>query len=634
MANPAGTTNVPSISWGPLGPVSPSGPAILAGEQQDWNVAFNVTFNWNGSTPQGQLVSSLAAAINNCYQLVVYYATQTDPAFAQGRMQDAIGHIFPGPTFNRNPALPTTLQIACSGSTASLPAGPTSYATVYDSAGNLYQCTEAGTLPSGGGSITLSFACTVPGPIAVPGSVQIYQNIPGWDSASVVSGVIGQNVETSQQFEQRRLASVAANSTNKNDAMLGAVLGVPGVLDGYVIDNPTNSPATIGGVVLPANTQYIAVTGGVAATVAQAIFDKRTPGIPLYAGNASQVVSDPNPLYSPPAPQYTITWEIPASLQVYFAVNIINGPTVPADAVTQVQNAIIAAFTGTASGATFAGSISGNTLTVTSVQNGTIGIGQSISGAGVAVGTTINGLGTGQGNAGIYTVSLAQAVPSTTMTAAPLSNLLPTPPRARIGSTILAAQYGYVIANLGSWAQVRTLQVGSNNTAGAVVDGSISGDTLTVTAVTSGALAVGQWISGGDALNAISPGTTITAFGSGSGGTGTYTISNTLTVAGATFTGTRNTASQITATLVTGTIGVGDVIAGTGIPTGTTITGQISGTPGGAGVYSTSVDTSASSASVTCTVVVTAAAANQNNVVVNINQEPQVGSGNIAVTIN
>lgn len=68
---------------------------------------------------------------------------------------------------------------------------------------------------------------------------------------------------------------------------------------------------------------------------------------------------------------------------------------------------------------------------------------------------------------------------------------------------------------------------------------------------------------------------------------------------GATFTGTRNTASQITAASVVGLISVGDTIAGTGIPGGTTITSQISGTTGSAGVYATSVDTTAASAAVT-----------------------------------
>ena len=55
----------------------------------------------------------------------------------------------------------------------------------------------------------------------------------------------------------------------------------------------------------------------------------------------------------------------------------------------------------------------------------------------------------------------------------------------------------------------------------AVFTASISGSTMTVTAVTSGTLAVGQMISG----SGVTQYTIITALGTGTGGTGTYTVS-------------------------------------------------------------------------------------------------------------
>jgi hypothetical protein len=628
MAN-VGNTNVPAISWGPLGPIAPSGPAILAGVQQDYNVSFNVTFNWsNGSAPQSQLASSQAACINNFYQIITYYVTQTDPAYAQERMQDAIARIN---FLTRNPAEPTTLQIECiGGSLTPIPGGPTTFALVQDQAGNLYQCTGGGTIPSGGGSITLQFAALIPGPIPIPETVEIYQAIPGWDAAVVVSGDVGQNTETSQQFELRRQQSVAANAVNSNTAILGAVLSVPGVLDAYVIDNPTNSPATIGGYTLAANSVYVAATGGLSSAVAQAIWKKKPPGIPMN-GNTTVAVEDTNPAYSPPFPTYNITFNIPATLPIYFAINIANSPLVPSTAVALVQAAIIAAFTGTTAGATFVGSIAGTTLTVTSISAGTIGVGQTISGPNVVPGTTITALGTGQGNAGTYVVNTTQTVASTTITAAPVTNT-PTPPRARIGSVIYAIQYGAVVAALGPWAAIRTIQVGSANSAGAVVVGSVAGTVLTVTAVVSGTLAVGQWVTGLDSVSGIPVGTTIVSLGSGSGGTGTYNLSASATVAGATFTGS-GSGTNLTTTSVTGTIGIGDVIAGTGVPTGTTIVSQTSGTPGGAGVYVTSGATTASSASITAGITVTAVAAGSADVAVGIGQEPTLNAGDIAVTV-
>lgn len=561
MAN-IGTTNVPAVQWGPLGPIAPTGPAVLAGVQADYNVAFNVTFNWNLNTPQGQLASTQAAAVNNANQLQVYYATQVDPAYSQGRMQDAIGRV----TFQKRlPSIPTTLQVACLGGVdVVIPAGPT-FGTLKDPSGNLYQCTEAGTIPAGG-SITLTFAAIVPGPIAVPQSVAIYQAIPGWDTATIITGVQGQNVESSQQFELRRQQSVAKNAVNANTAILGAVLDVPGVLDAYVIDNPSATPTTIRGFTLAAKSVYVAATGGSASDVASAIMRKKPPGTPMN-GNTSVVVTDQNPAYSPPFPSYTIIFEIPAPLPIYFFFNIANSPLVPADAQQQIGAAVLNAFNGT--------------TTTTSSNN-------------------------------------------------------PSPPRARIGSDIYASQYAAVVANLGSWAQVRSSAVGSANTPAAVVVGHISGTTLTVTAVISGTIVPGNgfYVTGSDSLSGISDATQITSQLSGTaGGIGTYGINNSQTVAGASFTGTAS-GTNLTASAVTGLIGVGDVIAGTGVPGGTTIVSQTSGPAGGAGVYVTSGATTASAAAITANITINGATANQNIVSVGIAQEPTIGLANILVTLS
>lgn len=66
---------------------------------------------------------------------------------------------------------------------------------------------------------------------------------------------------------------------------------------------------------------------------------------------------------------------------------------------------------------------------------------------------------------------------------------------------------------------LRTVATGQES----VVTGSISGTTLTVTAVTSGTLSVGQVLT--NSGNTIASGTTITALGTGTGEMGTYTVS-------------------------------------------------------------------------------------------------------------
>lgn len=538
-------TNVPSPTFGPNGFIAPSGPAVLGGRQADINAAFGTSLNFNLNTPQGQLASSEAAVISNNYGLFVLYTQLIDPAYSFGRYQDAIGRIY---FMERNPSEPTALQIACNGAQGVvIPVD----ALIVDTSGNIYQCTGAQAIPAGG-SVTASFACTVPGPVAVPagGGVSIYRAVPGWDSVSVVSGVQGVNVESRAAFEIRRQDSVAGNSFGPIGAIIGAVAKVAGVLDYYGYNNNTSGPVTISGVTIAAYSIYICVSGGAAADVAQAIWSKKGPGAPM-TGSTVVTVYDNNPLYAAPIP-YQVKFQIPTPLQVLIKVVIANGPLVPSDAATQIQNALINAFAG--------------------------------------------------GDGG---------------------------PKARIGSVLYATRYVSPIVALGPWAQVSSIGIGSANTPDAVVAGHISANTLTVTAVTSGTLQVGQALT--DPLGLIANGTIITVFGTGTGGIGTYTVNNPQTVAGATFTGT-GSGTNLTASAVTGSIGIGNVISGTGVPGGTTIVSQTSGTPGGAGVYVTSGATTASTAAITANSPITAASADQASVAVQANQEPQLTASNIAVT--
>jgi len=137
---------------------------------------------------------------------------------------------------------------------------------------------------------------------------------------------------------------------------------------------------------------------------------------------------------------------------------------------------------GTQTAAIFTGSTSGTTLTVSSVKSGTIAVGQQFFAIGGAQETVITALGTGSGGVGTYTINISQ--------------------------------------NLAS-AQFYT------SSSGAIVTGAISGTTLTVSAVSSGTLYVGQTIQG----TGVAANTMITALGTGTGGTGTYTVSTSQTVA-------------------------------------------------------------------------------------------------------
>lgn len=124
------------------------------------------------------------------------------------------------------------------------------------------------------------------------------------------------------------------------------------------------------------------------------------------------------------------------------------------------------------------GSISGDLLTVTAVGSGNLRVGATLSGTGVASGTKITSQVSGTtGGVGTYRVSI---------------------PEQNVASTTITAAYGV----------------------------------MTVTAVGSGALGVGQVLSG----SGVVAGTNITALLSGTGGTGTYIVNDATVVSSTTIT--------------------------------------------------------------------------------------------------
>lgn len=184
----------------------------------------------------------------------------------------------------------------------------------------------------------------------------------------------------------------------------------------------------------------------------------------------------------------------------YFWVNL-PGPANVGDLVT--YDPLTGALNSVAPTVNFTGAIAPggsagtpDVLTVSAVSQGELAVGQLITGTGVEGGTYILSLGTGKGGTGTYNLSTInqQTVSSTAIGA-------PSVPAPAFSATA-----------------------------------SIAGTTMTVTAVGSGQLRVGDQVFG----TGVTANTVITALGSGIGGTGTYTVNQSQTVGSETMTGPSN----------------------------------------------------------------------------------------------
>lgn len=330
-------TSVPPIVFSGTGPVFPAVSSILAGRIADINQAFGGNLNPALNTPQGQLAQADAAIIEDANDVFAWYLSQTDPRYATGRMQDAIGFLY---FLTREPAEATVLSCTVSGGEGVIiPVG----ALIADTLNNVYACT--GQVTISGGSAVTTFANRTTGPYPVPGgSLSIYQAIPGWDSVTLISGTVGTNTETQAEFEFRRQNSVALNAHGTRDSIYAAVSAVPGVLDVYVLENDTGDTITKNGVSLTHNSIYVCVIGGVDTDIGQAIKLKKDGGCTTIGSTSVTVPDSIN--YSPPYPEYIYNFQRPTGLAIKFAVTITNNAGLPSDIINQVKATIMLAFNG------------------------------------------------------------------------------------------------------------------------------------------------------------------------------------------------------------------------------------------------------------------------------------------------
>lgn len=332
--------SIPMPSFTTAGLVVPTESDIKAGVWAAFQDAFGGALNQSDATPQGQLVTSITAALGASNDLLVQYVNLVDPALSSGRMQDAIGRIY---YLERIAATATAVSCTCIGTPGTfLPSGSLAQATD----GTIYYSASPATIGVGG-TVNVDFLAAQTGAIDCPaGSLsRIYRSVPGWDAiTNPADGIPGRIEETAAEFEARRQATVAANASGIVQAVRGAVAKVSNVVDVYVTENATGSSVTIGGVSIAANSIYVAVQGGSSDDIAKAIWSKKPPGCGMV-GSTSVTVTDTNG-YASPYPSYTIKFQRPTALPIYFAVVLADNGQVPADATAQVQDALLAAFAG------------------------------------------------------------------------------------------------------------------------------------------------------------------------------------------------------------------------------------------------------------------------------------------------
>ncbi len=329
-----------SVDFTEKGPIVPDTATVRDAIESEWQAAFGNTLNPDPATPQGQLITSETAIVQDKNSQLLFLANMFNPDVSSGIWQDALGRIY---FIDRKPALPTVVQCVCTGLPGTVISGLDGAGdpvVVEDINGYRYRCQTGGVIPRAG-SVTLPFENLETGPLECPALAvtRIVTVIPGWDTVlNPQPGATGQDVETRLAFELRRRESVALNGNGSVGAIYANVFDVEGVIDCIVAENTADIPKLIGNVSLSPHSVYVSVVGGADLDIARAIASRKSAGCDMN-GNTSYELKD-----EITGARQTITWERPETIRFGVQVIIVVKDTTPDDIEDRIKDAVVSNF--------------------------------------------------------------------------------------------------------------------------------------------------------------------------------------------------------------------------------------------------------------------------------------------------
>ncbi|MFL7884665.1 baseplate J/gp47 family protein [Proteus mirabilis] len=279
---------------------------------------FGENINTSMDTPQGQLVTTLSAVITDERNFMINLLNSFDPRYASCQMQDALGYIY---FMQRKQATPSVAELTFNGLSGVVI--PANY-QVSDDRGLFWSTSEESVINDLGVAVVKA-NCLTSGAIDAPVGVinRLTKSISGLDSVSNrTAGVPGRNAESRQEFEYRRSESVAKNAKNTNSATYGAVANLKGVIDCYVVDNPSDETIQVGKTKysLIRNSIAVSVVGGDNEEIAQQILTKAGTGC-SFVGNTTVTYEDKENFPCMP-PKYTVKFIRPSDIAVTFTITV------------------------------------------------------------------------------------------------------------------------------------------------------------------------------------------------------------------------------------------------------------------------------------------------------------------------
>ena len=306
----------------------------------EWQNAFKEKdrplLNTNPETPQGQIIDSQVASVNQKDSEVLYLAQQFDPRTAEGRFQDALAEIY---FIKRKSAINSYALCTLNGRSGTQISAGALIESEID--GTQWSLDQDVTIPAEE-TITAQFTCLTEGAISASAGTltKIITTVTGWDTVTNATATVGSLEESQSAFEKRRYDSVALNARSTTDAVFANVSQCDEVIAVYVTDNKTNVNKTIDGYTLTPHSIFVCVIGGADQDIAKAIYEHLSAGCD-YNGNTVIPVTDE---YTGAVEQ--VKFYRPANYNIYIKVQIQDNDSLPNDYKNIIKQAVYNNFYG------------------------------------------------------------------------------------------------------------------------------------------------------------------------------------------------------------------------------------------------------------------------------------------------
>lgn len=293
---------------------------------------FGKNFNTSPSSVNGLFIQELAniALENEAFKALILSSVY-NPDTAIGIWLDSLCALL---GIYRKKANYSTVNCFCYGSSGTvIPAGT----LISSSAGDVFASNALGIIGADG-EVEITFIAQNTGPVSVSANTvnTIINKVYGWDSVNnPVDGMIGNSVESDVSLRTRRTTFIKSQGSAQLDSIADSIYSVDGVTEVYPLENDTPGNLVLNGVTLNPNSVYFAVLGGKDVDIAQAIFNKKSPGS-NFTGNTTVGVTNKYNTQT-----VNITFQRPVEVALQINISIGANVDYPANINTTIQNAVL-----------------------------------------------------------------------------------------------------------------------------------------------------------------------------------------------------------------------------------------------------------------------------------------------------